>query len=48
MEVEPTNEEKPSDGEWPLERAEVGIYLLNGCFYEYFGIMSELELIGKS
>jgi len=28
MEVEPANEEKPSDEEWPLERAEVGVYLL--------------------
>ena len=29
MEGEPANEEKPSDEEWPLERAEVGIYKCN-------------------
>ena len=29
MEGEPANEEKPSDEEWPLDRAEVGIYISN-------------------
>lgn len=32
MEGEPANEEKPSDEEWSLDRAEVGIYISNWIF----------------
>lgn len=42
MEGEPANEEKPSDEEWPLDKAEVGIYISNWILFAEFG-MIQLE-----
>ena len=40
MEGEPANDEKPSDEEGPLDRAEVGIYTTNWIFAQ-FGMMQK-------
>ena len=42
MEGEPANEEKPSDEEWPLDKAEVGIYTFSWINAE-FGMTNVLE-----
>lgn len=44
MEGEPANEEKPSDEEWPLEKAEVGILYRSSWIYAEFAMLHTLQL----
>ena len=42
MEGEPANEEKLCDEEWPLDKAEVSIYIADWIFFQrLFGMMQE-------
>ena len=45
MAGEPANEEKPSDEEWPLDRAEVGIYISNQIFAEFGVTQMEMNFL---